>query len=96
MYKRNEPITMLTTHDFPSASVADAAGMDIILAGDSLAMVAMGMQDTSEVTTDDMLLHCRSVARAVKSAFTVSPPSHQFIPVSLPHVSFHSSSIIQV
>ncbi|GAW14033.1 hypothetical protein ANO14919_034250 [Xylariales sp. No.14919] len=71
MYKKNEPITMMTAHDFPSAHVADAAGIDVILVGDSLAMVALGMQDTSEVTVDDMLLHCKSVARATKAAFTI-------------------------
>ncbi|KAJ4392939.1 cell wall biogenesis and architecture protein [Gnomoniopsis smithogilvyi] len=71
MHKRKEPITMLTAHDFPSAHVADAAGMDMILVGDSLAMVALGMEDTSEVLVEDMLLHCRSVARATKAAFTV-------------------------
>ncbi|KAL4812895.1 3-methyl-2-oxobutanoate hydroxymethyltransferase [Aspergillus spinulosporus] len=72
LYKKGEPITVLTAHDFPSAHVADAAGMDMVLVGDSLAMVALGMQDTSEVTLDDMLVHCRSVARAAQSAFTVS------------------------
>ncbi|KAI1741660.1 ketopantoate hydroxymethyltransferase-domain-containing protein [Xylaria scruposa] len=71
MYKKNDPIAMMTAHDFPSAHVADAAGMDMILVGDSLAMVALGMQDTNEVTVDDMLLHCKSVARATKAAFTV-------------------------
>ncbi|ROV87159.1 hypothetical protein VSDG_09967 [Cytospora chrysosperma] len=71
MHKKKEPITMITAHDFPSALVADAAGMDIILVGDSLAMVALGMEDTSEVLVEEMLLHCRSVARATKSAFTV-------------------------
>ncbi|KAI2466872.1 3-methyl-2-oxobutanoate hydroxymethyltransferase [Annulohypoxylon bovei var. microspora] len=71
LYKRGEPITVMTAHDFPSAHVADAAGMDIVLVGDSLAMVALGMQDTSEVTVEDMLLHCRSVARATRAAFTV-------------------------
>ena len=43
LYKKQEPITMITAHDFPSAHVADAAGMDMILVGDSLAMVALGM-----------------------------------------------------
>jgi len=62
---------MITAHDFPSAHVADAAGMDIILVGDSLAMVALGMEDTSEVSLEEMLLHCGSVARATKAAFTV-------------------------
>ncbi|RAH64521.1 3-methyl-2-oxobutanoate hydroxymethyltransferase ECM31 [Aspergillus aculeatinus CBS 121060] len=72
MYKRGEPITMLTAHDFPSGHVAEAAGMDVVLVGDSLAMVALGMEDTSEIVMEEMLLHCRSVARAVKGAFTVA------------------------
>lgn len=71
MYKKDEPITMITAHDFPSGHVGDAAGMDIILVGDSLAMVALGMEDTSEVLVEEMLLHCRSVSRAAKAAFTV-------------------------
>jgi 3-methyl-2-oxobutanoate hydroxymethyltransferase len=62
---------MITAHDFPSAHVADHAGMDMVLVGDSLAMVALGMEDTSEVLMEEMLLHCRSVARATKGAFTV-------------------------
>lgn len=74
LHKKGEPITMITAHDFPSAHVADHAGMDVILVGDSLAMVALGMEDTSEVVLEEMLLHCRSVARATKGAFTVSPP----------------------
>jgi len=71
LYKKKEPITMITAHDFPSAHVADAAGMDMVLVGDSLAMVALGMEDTSEVLVEEMLLHCKSVARATKGAFTV-------------------------
>jgi 3-methyl-2-oxobutanoate hydroxymethyltransferase len=71
MYRKGEPITMLTAHDFPSAHVADHAGMDTILVGDSLAMVAMGLEDTSEVTMEDMLFCARSVARATRSAFVV-------------------------
>ena len=76
LYNRDEPITMMTAHDFPSAHVADHAGMDMILVGDSLAMVALGMEDTSEVMLEEMILHCRSVARATKAAFTVSLPSY--------------------
>ncbi|KAB2573908.1 3-methyl-2-oxobutanoate hydroxymethyltransferase [Lasiodiplodia theobromae] len=72
LHRKNEPITMLTAYDFPSAHLADHAGVDVVLVGDSLAMVAMGMEDTSEVTVEDMLVHCRSVARATKSAFTVA------------------------
>lgn len=72
LYRKGEPISVMTAHDFPSAHVADHAGMDMILVGDSLAMVSLGMKDTSEVLVEEMLLHCRSVARATKSAFTVS------------------------
>ncbi|MCJ1364497.1 hypothetical protein MMC16_003608 [Acarospora aff. strigata] len=71
LHQKREPITMITAHDFPSAHVADVAGMDMILVGDSLAMVALGMEDTSEVVLEEMILHCRSVARATKGAFTV-------------------------
>ncbi|KAH7151816.1 3-methyl-2-oxobutanoate hydroxymethyltransferase [Dactylonectria estremocensis] len=71
LHRKREPITVMTAHDFPSAHVADHAGMDVILVGDSLAMVALGMEDTNEILMDEMLLHCRSVARATKSAFTV-------------------------
>ena len=72
---------MITAHDFPSAHVADQAGMDMILVGDSLAMVALGMEDTSEILMEEMLLHCRSVARGAKSAFIVRhTPTSPFTP----------------
>ncbi|KAL8951535.1 MAG: hypothetical protein Q9222_002506 [Ikaeria aurantiellina] len=71
LHQKDEPITMITAHDFPSAHVADHAGMDMILVGDSLAMVALGMEDTSEVVLEEMILHCRSVSRATKAAFTI-------------------------
>jgi 3-methyl-2-oxobutanoate hydroxymethyltransferase len=74
LYRKNEPITVITAHDFPSAHVADHAGIDMVLVGDSLAMVALGMDDTSEVLMEEMLLHCRSVARGAKSAFLVCDP----------------------
>ncbi|KAK2836862.1 hypothetical protein FQN49_006649 [Arthroderma sp. PD_2] len=71
LYRKGEPITMMTAHDFPSGYVSEAAGMEMILIGDSLAMVAMGMTDTSEITLDEMIMHCRSVSRAASSAFVV-------------------------
>ena len=82
LHKKQEPITMITAHDFPSAHVADAAGMDMILVGDSLAMVALGMEDTSEVVLEEMILHCRSVSRGTKAAFTVCHPSRHLLPPS--------------
>lgn len=72
LYRKGEPITMLTAHDFPSAHAADVAGMDVVLVGDSLGMVALGLDNTTEVVMEEMLLHCRSVVRGAKSAFIVS------------------------
>ncbi|KAI5300462.1 hypothetical protein KEM56_002436 [Ascosphaera pollenicola] len=71
MYRKKVPIVALTAHDFPSGSVAEAAGVDIALVGDSLAMVALGHTDTSQVTMEEMLSHCRAVSRAVDKAFLV-------------------------
>jgi 3-methyl-2-oxobutanoate hydroxymethyltransferase len=62
---------MLTAHDFPSASLASAAGMDIVLVGDSLAMVSLGMPDTSELTLDEMIMHARAVSRAAARPFLI-------------------------
>ena len=72
MKRRGERIAMITAYDFPSAHAADAAGMDMVLVGDSLGMVVMGRENTTEVTMEEMLIHCRSVARGAKSAFIVS------------------------
>lgn len=70
-YADKKPITMLTAHNYPSALIAQEAGMDMILVGDSLAMVSLGMPDTSEVTLDEMIMHAKSVSRAVTRSFTV-------------------------
>ncbi|KAL4893183.1 ketopantoate hydroxymethyltransferase [Aspergillus ambiguus] len=71
LYNKGEPLTALTAYDFSSGLLADAAGAEIILIGDSLAMVALGSEDTTELTLDEMIIHCRSVSRAVKNAFTI-------------------------
>ena len=71
MHADKIPITMLTAHNFPSAVLAQEAGMDMILVGDSLAMVSLGMADTSEVTLDEMVMHAKSVQRAANRSFTV-------------------------
>ena len=70
-YAEKIPITMLTAHNYPSALIAQEAGMDIILVGDSLAMVSLGMPDTSEVTLDEMIIHAKAVSRATTRSFTI-------------------------
>ena len=70
--EENIPITMVTAYDYTSAAIADAAGMDTILIGDSVGMVMHGHPNTLQVTMDMMLFHCKSVSRAVKHAFVVA------------------------
>lgn len=69
--QRSEPISMLTAYDYPMAMVMDQAGLDIILVGDSLGMVVLGYSNTLPVTMEDMLHHCRAVARGAKTAILV-------------------------
>jgi 3-methyl-2-oxobutanoate hydroxymethyltransferase len=76
------PLVMVTAYDAPSARVADDAGVDIILVGDSVAMVVLGYDDTLQVTTADMAHHVAAVARARPRALVVG---------DLPWLSYHLS-----
>jgi 3-methyl-2-oxobutanoate hydroxymethyltransferase len=79
MKRRREKITALTAYDYPTARLLDESGIDIILVGDSLGMVVLGYEDTTNVTLAEMLHHTRAAARAVKRAFLVSDmPIHTY------------------
>ena len=79
----SEPLVMLTAHDAPSARIVDAGGADLILVGDSLAMVVLGYEDTLQVTIADMVHHTAAVARAKPQALIVG---------DLPWMSYHVST----
>jgi 3-methyl-2-oxobutanoate hydroxymethyltransferase len=78
----SEPIVMVTAYDAPGARMADEAGVDLILVGDSLAMVVLGYDDTLQVTVDDMVHHVGAVARAKPRPLIVG---------DLPWMSYHVS-----
>src|SRR5436190_18064742 len=77
---RHEPLVVVTAYDFPQGKTADAAGVDVVLVGDSLAMVVLGHPDTLSVTMDEMIHHTRAVRRGVKRALLVA---------DMPYGSFH-------
>lgn len=77
-----EKITMLTAYDYSMAKIVNDAGIDAILVGDSLGMVVQGYESTLEVTMDDMVYHCRAVARGAENALIVG---------DMPFLSYHVS-----
>jgi 3-methyl-2-oxobutanoate hydroxymethyltransferase len=77
-----DPLVMVTAYDAPGARMADEAGVDLILVGDSLAMVVLGYDDTLQVTIDDMAHHVAAVARAKPRPLIVG---------DLPWLSYHVS-----
>jgi 3-methyl-2-oxobutanoate hydroxymethyltransferase len=80
--KRVQRIGMLTAYDYPTAKIADAAGTDIILVGDSLGMVVLGYPDTLSVTVEDMIHHTRAAVRGTQRALIVG---------DMPYMSYHVS-----
>ncbi|MFZ1041944.1 MAG: 3-methyl-2-oxobutanoate hydroxymethyltransferase [Anaerolineales bacterium] len=81
--ERGEPITMLTAYDYPTALAEDQTGIDSILVGDSLGMVVLGYPNTLSVTMDDMLHHCKAVARGAKYALLIG---------DMPFMSYQAST----
>src|SRR4051812_35880739 len=79
----SDPLVMVTAYDAPGARMADEAGVDLILVGDSLAMVVLGYDDTLSVTVDDMAHHVAAVARTSPRPLVVA---------DLPWMSYHVSA----
>lgn len=82
MKQDGHPIAMVTAYDYPSAKLAEEAGSDIILVGDSLGNVVLGYDTTVPVTIDDMLHHTKAVTRGAKTTFVVT---------DMPFLTYHGS-----
>jgi 3-methyl-2-oxobutanoate hydroxymethyltransferase len=82
MKAAGQRIAVLTAYDFPTARILDAAGIDVLLVGDSLGMVVLGHGSTVPVTMEDMLHHTKAVVRAARRALVVG---------DMPYLSFHLS-----
>lgn len=82
MKTNNIKIAMITAYDFPSAKLAEKAGADMLLVGDSLGMVVLGYDSTIKVTMEDMIHHGKAVARGAANTYKV---------VDMPFMSYHIS-----
>ncbi|MEF2964318.1 3-methyl-2-oxobutanoate hydroxymethyltransferase [Paenibacillus sp. M1] len=82
MKQAGDPITMITAYDYPSASLAEEAGVDVILVGDSMGNTVLGYDSTIPVTVEDMICHTRAVARGARNTFIVA---------DLPFMTYHGS-----
>jgi 3-methyl-2-oxobutanoate hydroxymethyltransferase len=81
--KGSEPIVAITAHDAPSARIADEAGVDVILVGDSLAMAVLGYDNTLTISVDQIAYHTAAVARTKPAALVAA---------DMPWLSYHVSS----
>jgi len=79
-----EKITMLTAYDASFGRMLDAAGIDMILVGDSLGMVIMGYESTVRVSMDEMIHHCRAVKHGVKRGLLIGDMPFLSYQVSVP------------
>jgi 3-methyl-2-oxobutanoate hydroxymethyltransferase len=70
-YESKTPLSMITCYDYTSGSLAEEAGIDAILVGDSLGMVMLGRDDTTTVTMDEIIYHCKAVRKGAKNTFIV-------------------------
>jgi 3-methyl-2-oxobutanoate hydroxymethyltransferase len=95
MKRKGKKIAALTSYDYPTARAADEAGADIILVGDSLAMVMLGFETTLPVTMDEMLCHVKAVSRAGTAALVVADMPFMSFQISIPEALRNAGRMIK-
>jgi 3-methyl-2-oxobutanoate hydroxymethyltransferase len=93
--QKGEKLTMLTAYDYPTAAAMDAAGIDMILIGDSLGMVVLGYDSTIPVTMEDMIHHTKPVVRAAKRALVFADLPFMSINVSKEEALRNAARLMQ-
>jgi 3-methyl-2-oxobutanoate hydroxymethyltransferase len=95
MKRRGEPIAVVTAYDYPTAKLADEAGVEVLLVGDSLGTVVLGYDSTLPVTVEDVLHHTRAVTRARPSALVVADMPFMSYQVSVEQAVANAGRFIQ-
>lgn len=95
MKQEDQPISVLTAYDYPSAKLAEEAEIDVILVGDSLGNVVLGYDTTIPVTIEDIVYHSRAVSRAATSTFIVADMPFMTYGISKEHTLMNAAKIMQ-
>ena len=93
--RKGEPISVVTAYDFPTARLADEAGVEILLVGDSVGTVVLGYDSTLPVTMDDMLHHTRAVSRVKPSAMVVADMPFMSYQASVEQAVMNAGRLVQ-
>ena len=95
MKKNGEKIVMLTAYDYPSARLAEEAGIDVVLVGDSLGMVVLGYDSTVPVTMADMIHHSRAARRGAKGTFMLTDMPYLTFQISPAQAMENAARLVQ-
>ncbi|MCL2678957.1 MAG: 3-methyl-2-oxobutanoate hydroxymethyltransferase [Dehalococcoidia bacterium] len=95
MKRRGEKIPMLTAYDYPTARIVDAAGVPLILVGDSLGMVVLGYDSTIPVTMDVMVHHTAAVSRGAKNALVIADMPFMSYQISIEQTMHNAARLMQ-
>src|SRR5204862_8348785 len=95
MKHKGEPIVMVTAYDFPSAQVAEEAGVDIVLVGDTAAMVVLGYEATTPVGMDEMVIMAAAVRRGLRTPFLIGDLPFGSYEPSNDHAIEHAQRIVR-